>query len=108
MEPANHAPIRTITRTAWWKPTKLTLLMWALAGWNGLLLWLALAGPRGGYNSDAAGNGMASMFRSVFVELGAIVVAVLALLFLLIRVRVIRIALLCVLALVSLFVVALL
>lgn len=82
--------------------------MWALAGWNGLLLWLALAGPRGGYISDAAGNGMASMFRSVFVELGAIVVAVLALLFLLIRVRVIRIALLCVLALVNLFVVALL
>jgi hypothetical protein len=90
------------------KPTRLTKWMWALVVWNGLLLWIALGGPRGGYNSDAAGNGMASAFQSAFVELGAIVVGLLALLFVAVRVRGIRIALLCALALVSLFVAALL
>ena len=82
--------------------------MWALVAWDSLLLWIALGGPRGGYNSDAAGNNMASAIHSAFVEFGAIVIGVLALLFLAIRVRAIRIALLCAVALVSLFVAALL
>jgi hypothetical protein len=101
-------PRRSASRTAWWKPERLTWLLWAMVACNAVILWLAKDGPRGGFNSDAAGNGLARAFQELFVMAGAGLVGIVALLFLVIRNRGIRIALLCLLALVGLFASALL
>ena len=101
-------PKMSASRTAWWKPERLTRLLWAMVACNAVNLWLAKDGPRGGFNSDAAGNGLARAFQELFVMAGASLVGVVALLFLVIRNRSIRIALLCLLALIGLFASALL
>ena len=101
-------PKTSASRTAWWKPERFTWLFWSVVACDAGILWLAKDGPRGGFNSDAAGNGLARAFQEVFVVAGAGVVGILALLFLVIRNGGIRIALLCLLALVGLFASALL
>ena len=101
-------PRRSAPATAWWKPERLTGLLWVMVAGDAVILWLAKDGPRGGFNSDAAGSGLARAFQELFVMAGAGLVGIVALLFLVIGNRGIRIALLCLLALVGLFASALL
>lgn len=75
----------------WWKPSSLTVWFFGIILLDAVILRAASGVTSSG--NDAAGNGMASAFRSVFVEAGAWFVGCLALLFLLIWHRGIRIAL---------------
>ena len=75
----------------WWKPSPLTAWFFAMIVLDAVILTVASGVTTS--DNDAAGNGMANAFRDGFVETGAYSVGLLALLFLLIRRRSIRIAL---------------
>jgi hypothetical protein len=78
---------RSASQTAWWKPERLTWLLWAKVACNAVIPWLAKDGPRAGFNSDVAGNGLARAFQELFVMGGAGLVGIVALLFIDIRNR---------------------
>jgi hypothetical protein len=74
-----------------WRPSPLGWWFLAITGFDALVLLIA-SGVRSSGN-DAAGNGMANAFQAAFVEAGAFLVGILALLFLVVRHQGIRIAL---------------
>jgi len=88
-----------VARGRGWRPSPLGWWFLAITGFDALILLLA-SGVRSSGN-DAAGNGMANAFQAAFVEAGACVVAILALFFLILRQRGIRIALTVLLVMVS-------
>jgi len=79
------------SRSLWWAPTPLTWVFTTLFAIDALMLLIASGVGISG--NDAAGNGMANAFQEVFVEAATVLVACLALLFLLIRHRGTRIGL---------------
>ena len=89
-----------LTGSRGWKPSPLGWWFLAITGLDALILLIA-SGVRSSGN-DAAGNGMANAFQAAFVEAGAFVVGILALLFLMVRHRGIRTPLIVLLVLVSL------
>lgn len=88
-----------ISRRRGWRPSPLGWFL-AITSFDALLLLIA-SGVRSSGN-DAAGNGMANAFQAAFVEASALLICILALLFLIIRHRGICIALTVLLVLVSL------
>lgn len=111
LEPVNEAdePIdrrmvaRRESRTARssrWRPSPLGWWFLVILGFDALILLIA-SGVRSS-GSDAAGNGLANAYQEVFVEVGAVLVGILALLFLIIRHRGIRIGLFVLLVLLTL------
>ena len=88
-----------IARGRGWRPSPLSWWFLAITGFDALILLIA-SGVRSS-GSDAAGNGMANAFQAAFVEAGAFLVGILALLFLILRKRGIRIALTVLLVMVS-------
>jgi hypothetical protein len=89
-----------LSRRRGWRPSPLGWWFLAITSFDALMLLIA-SGVRSSGN-DAAGNGMANAFRAAFVEAGAVLIGILALLFLIIWHRGIRIALTVLLILVSL------
>jgi hypothetical protein len=85
---------------SWWRPRPLTFAMLALAGWCVILGWIAM--HRQVTGSDPAGNGMATGFVQGFGEAGVQLTGLLAALYLLIRWRPARYALVAALLLLSL------
>lgn len=83
-----------------WKPSPLACWFLAILVFDVSMLLLA-SGVRSTGN-DAAGNGMVEAFREAFVEAGAILLAILSLLFVVIRHRGVRIGLMVALVLSSL------
>lgn len=75
----------------WWEPLPLTISFIAIAAMDAVILWIASGTVTS--DSDAAGNGMVNAFRDGFVETGAWFAAFVVLLFVVIRRRSIRVAL---------------
>lgn len=90
----------------WWKPAPLTCWFLAIMAYDAVILLVA-SGVRSSGN-DAAGNGIGNAFRELFVQAGAVIVGLLALVFVIVRHGGTRIGLLVTLVLVTLLLMTLL
>ena len=92
----------------WWKPAGASWAFLAILAADVIILWLAWNRDGSGGNNDAAGNAMAAGFFAAYVAIAGIVVGVIALLFAVIRHRVTRLVLTCLLGLFTIPLLALL
>lgn len=97
MAPRDHANVGV---RPWWRPASLTCWFLAILAFDAVILLVA-SGVRSSGN-DAAGNGMGNAFRELFIQAGAVIVGFLALVFVVVRHRRIRIGLIVTLVLVTL------
>lgn len=89
-----------LCKKPWWTPSSLSCWFIAIVVFDAVILLVA-SGVRSS-GSDAAGNGIANAFQTAFVETGALLVGCIALLFLIVRHKKIRIGLTVMLVLITL------